>query len=80
MSENPPNPEVQLQQTAEQMAAAHTAASSDLEAFLRRTPPVPTPADIAEFANLVAREHAIRIDRDMAMQALGLRAPSIEPE
>ncbi|HEX5542653.1 MAG TPA: hypothetical protein VFX60_14020 [Micromonospora sp.] len=79
MTENAPT-DVQLRQTAERLASAHTAASSDLEAFLQRVPPLPTPADIAEYANLIAREQAIRIDRDAALAALGLQAPSIEPE
>lgn len=78
MTQNPPAGDARTR--AVRTAAAHTAASEDLEAFLRQLPETPTPADIAEYANLVAREHAIRIDRDATLQRLGLVATSIEPE
>lgn len=80
MTHVPPIRDARAREAAGRTAAAHTAASRDLEAFLRRAPSVLTPADIAEYANLLAREQAIRIDRDAAMGALGLFAPSIEPE
>jgi hypothetical protein len=63
---------------ARKAAAAHTAASRDLEAFLRRLPEVPEPEHIAEYANLLAREEEIRAERLEAIAAYGLEAPSIE--
>jgi hypothetical protein len=80
MSEPPSVPDALLRKTAERAAAAHTAASRDLEDFLRRVRSAPTPAEIAEYANLISREQAVRNDRDAALDALGLHAPSIEPE
>lgn len=65
---------------ARRAAEAHTAASGDLEEFLRRVPAVPDPADIAEYAALIGREQAIRAERDEALNAVGLAAPSVEPE
>lgn len=66
--------------TAERTAGALTAASRDVEEFLRRIPTPPTPADLAEYATLIAREEAFRRDRDAALDALGLRADSIGTE
>lgn len=80
MSEQPSIPEPLLRKTAERTAAAHTAASRDLEDFLRHVPSAPTPADIAEYANLIARERALRVDRDAAVNAMGLDASTIEPD
>lgn len=60
--------------------ALHTAASGDVEEFLRRVPAPPEAADIAEYANLIAREQAIRAQRDAAVNLLGLQAPTVEPE
>lgn len=68
------------QQPPSDAAGAHTAASTDLEEFLRRVPDVPDPADFAEYAALLGREQAIRAERDEAINALGLAAPSVEPE
>lgn len=62
------------------VSAMHTAASSDIEEFLRRVPAVPEAADIAEYATLVAREQAIRAQRDGTINAFGLETPSVEPE
>lgn len=67
-------------EAARRVSAMHTAASGDIETFLRGVPSVPEPADIAEYATLIAREQAIRAQRDTALNALGLEAPSIEPE
>jgi len=80
MTQTPPTRDARLWETAARTAAAHTAASRDLETFLRRLPAVLEPADFAEYANLLAHEQAFRIDRDTAMSALGLTTPSIEPE
>ncbi|HEX6969738.1 MAG TPA: hypothetical protein VF174_13135 [Micromonosporaceae bacterium] len=80
MSQIPPVPDPLLRKTAERAAAAHTAVSRELEDFLRRVSAAPTPAEIAEYAHLISREQAVRIDRDAALNALGLEAPSIEPE
>lgn len=73
----PPEGDVE---TARRIAAAHTAASRDVEAFLRRVPALPTPADVAEYTTLVAREESIRADRQTAAEAAGLAAPSVESE
>jgi hypothetical protein len=64
-------------ETARRIAAAHTAASRDVEAFLRRVPELPTFADVAEYAALLAREEAFRDERQDAAEAAGLGAPSI---
>jgi hypothetical protein len=63
-----------------QAAAAHTAASRDLEAFLRRLPQVPDPADIAEYANLLSREERARGERADAADTVGLTIGSMEPD
>ncbi|MEV4755009.1 hypothetical protein AB0J86_07840 [Micromonospora sp. NPDC049559] len=67
-------------ETARRIAAAHTAASRDIEAFLRRVPAVPAPADIAEYTNLIAREEALRAERQDATDAAGLQILSVESE
>ncbi|GAA3765760.1 hypothetical protein GCM10022225_60100 [Plantactinospora mayteni] len=59
------------------IAAAHTAASRDVEAFLRRVPALPSPEDIAEYAALLAREEARRTERTDAAEAAGLNVPTI---
>ncbi|MEE6259893.1 hypothetical protein [Plantactinospora sonchi] len=64
-------------ETARRIAAAHTAASRDVEAFLRRVPELPSPEDIAEYAALLAREEAIRVERTDAADAAGLNVPTI---
>ncbi|MFI2713715.1 hypothetical protein ACH495_26690 [Micromonospora sp. NPDC018662] len=56
------------------------AAAADLEAFLRRLPEVPDPADITEYADLLSREERARADRQAAADAAGLRLPSVESE
>ncbi|MGN9778365.1 hypothetical protein ACTMS0_21740 [Micromonospora sp. H33] len=63
-----------------QAAAAHTAATSDVEAFLRRLPEVPSPADVTEYANLLTREQETRADRDAATDAAGLTIASLESD
>ncbi|SCL28495.1 hypothetical protein GA0070624_3704 [Micromonospora rhizosphaerae] len=63
-----------------QAATVHTAASADVEAFLRRLPEVPDPADITEYANLLSREEQARADRQAAADAAGLQLPSLESE
>ncbi|HEY6593825.1 MAG TPA: hypothetical protein VI011_06910 [Asanoa sp.] len=63
---------------ARRAAAAHTAASRDIEAFLRRLPEVPEPEHIAEYAALLAREEEIRAERLDAVAGYGLEAPSVE--
>ncbi|MFC7549958.1 hypothetical protein [Plantactinospora sp. GCM10030261] len=62
---------------ARRTAAAHTAASRDVEAFLRRLPEVPSPGDVAEFGALVAREELLRAERQEATDAAGLPIPSV---
>ncbi|MEU5940133.1 hypothetical protein ABZ807_13255 [Micromonospora sp. NPDC047548] len=63
-----------------QAAATHTAASHDLESFLRRLPEVPDPADITEYATLLSQEERARVDRQAAADAAGLQLPSMESE
>ncbi|MEV2242646.1 hypothetical protein [Micromonospora sp. NPDC049891] len=63
-----------------QAAAAHTAAVRESEAFLRRLPEVPDPADLAEYANLLTREEQTRADRQAAADAAGLAIGSLEAE
>jgi hypothetical protein len=84
LSETPENDNgtavVDDRETARRIAAAHTAASRDVEAFLRRVPALPTPADVAEYTALVAREELIRAERQAAVEAAGLEAPSVGTE
>ncbi|MEV1332386.1 hypothetical protein AB0J20_22760 [Micromonospora costi] len=61
-------------------AAAHTAAAQDVEAFLRRLPDVPGPADITEYANLLTREEQMRADREAAADAAGITIGSLESD
>ncbi|MEU8072978.1 hypothetical protein [Micromonospora sp. NPDC049151] len=63
-----------------QAATAHTTASAEVEAFLRRLPEVPGPADVTEYANLLSREERAHADRQAAADAAGLRLPSLESE
>ncbi|WP_433393521.1 hypothetical protein [Micromonospora sp. KLBMP9576] len=63
-----------------QAAAAHTAAVRDMEAFLRRLPEVPDPADVTEYANLLTREAQTLADREAAADAAGLTIGSLESE
>ncbi|MFD1321832.1 hypothetical protein [Micromonospora sonneratiae] len=66
--------------TARRIAAAHTSVSRDVEDFLGRLPAVPTPADIAEYAALVAREELVRAERQAAAAAAGLEIQSVGTE
>lgn len=63
-----------------QAAAAHTAATREVEAFLRRLPAVPDPADVTEYANLLSREDRTRGERDAAADTAGLTIASMEPD
>lgn len=65
-------------EAARKAAAAHTAASRDLEAFLRHLPEVPEPQHIVEYATLLAREEERRAERLEAVETYGLSVPSIE--
>lgn len=67
-------------ETARRAAAAHTAASHDLEAFLRRLPEVPGSAAIVEYAALLTREELLRRERQAAVGTVGLEVPSMESE
>jgi hypothetical protein len=73
-------PEGDDREMARRAAAAHTAASRDVEAFLRRAPAVPAPGDIAEYAALVAHEEVLRAQRQAAVETAGLSVPSVESE
>ncbi|GAA2025469.1 hypothetical protein GCM10009779_07020 [Polymorphospora rubra] len=73
------SPDAGRLETARRMAAAHTAAARDVEAFLRRLPAVPEPTHITEYATLVAREEELRAERTAALDALGLELPSLGP-
>ncbi|MFC8848195.1 MULTISPECIES: hypothetical protein [unclassified Micromonospora] len=61
-------------------AAAHSAAARDVEAFLRRLPEVPGPADVTEYATLLSREKRARGDLQAAADAVGLKIGSMESE
>ncbi|WP_431883734.1 hypothetical protein [Micromonospora gifhornensis] len=61
-------------------AARHTTAVRNVEAFLRRLPEVPDPADLTEYANLITREEQARADRQAAADAAGLDFPSLGTE
>ncbi len=61
-------------------AARHTTAVRNVEAFLRRLPEVPDPADLTEYANLITREEQARVDRQAAADAAGLDFPSLGTE
>ena len=61
-------------------AAAHTAAVRDVEAFLRRLPETPDPADLTEYAALLTREAHTLADREAAADAAGLTIGSLEPD
>lgn len=78
MTDTSPHDGIDDREAARRAAAAYTAATRDLEAFLRRLSPTPTPAEITEYANLVAVEEARRGERQAALDALGLSAPSID--
>ncbi|MFJ8578151.1 hypothetical protein [Micromonospora sp. NPDC093277] len=73
-------PAAEQRELLRQAAAVHTAAAEDVEAFLRRLPEVPEPADITEYANLLSREERARADRQAAADAAGLQLPSMESE
>ncbi|WP_018252809.1 hypothetical protein [Salinispora mooreana] len=66
-------------ETLRQAATAHTAATRDVELFLRRLPAVPAPADVTEYANLLTRERQTRADREAAADTAGLTIASLEP-
>ncbi|WP_433528653.1 hypothetical protein ACQPYA_20160 [Micromonospora sp. CA-263727] len=63
-----------------QAAAAHTAAVREVEAFLRRLPEVPDPADLTEYAALLSREEQTRADRQAVAETAGLAMASLETE
>lgn len=73
-----PQPPVSELDNARAAAAAHTAASRDLETFLNSLSATPTPADITEYASLLAREEILRARRQEASDALGLMLESLE--
>ncbi|MEV0723402.1 hypothetical protein AB0I37_11575 [Micromonospora purpureochromogenes] len=73
-------PDVDERELLRQAAAAHSAAVRDLEAFLRRLPAVPDPADITEYANLLTQEEQTRAERQAAATAAGLELPSLGTE
>ncbi|MGC4806357.1 hypothetical protein [Micromonospora sp. DT233] len=75
-----PRPSTDDRERLRAAAAAHTAASRDVEAFLRRLSQVPDPADITEYATLVSREERARGDRQAAADAFGLAIGSIESQ
>jgi hypothetical protein len=58
-------------------ATAHTEASRDLAALLHRLSAVPTSAEYAEYAQLLAREETLRAQRQDAAEAAGLQTPSL---
>ncbi|WP_320066299.1 hypothetical protein [Micromonospora sp. RTGN7] len=75
-----PHPNADDRETLRAAAAAHTAASRNVEAFLRRLPQVPDPTDIIEYATLLSREERALDDRQAAADAAGLEIDSLESE
>ena len=69
---------VDVREVALDAATAHNRASAELEAFLRRVPQVPGMADLAEYANLLAREEQLRRQRRASADAMGLQIDSFE--
>lgn len=73
--------------TVEQIGELHRArgaaravakAATDIADFLDQTSAVPDPAQLAEFANLLAREESAQAHRNEACAAAGFEADSIE--
>ncbi|WBB68878.1 hypothetical protein [Micromonospora sp. WMMD812] len=74
------NPAADDRELLRRAAAAHTAATQDVEAFLRRLPEVPGAAEITEYASLMTREQQMRADRAAAADAAGLTIGSLESD
>jgi hypothetical protein len=56
----------------------HIETVRELERFLDRLPGPPGASEVAEYANLAAREEAARADRIDSFTVLGLDTPSVE--
>lgn len=63
---------------ARRAAQAAVKAAEDLAGFLNQASAVPDPAQLAEYANLLARDESARAIRDEACAAAGLEAASIQ--
>ncbi|MFV2124433.1 hypothetical protein ACFHWS_07770 [Micromonospora sp. LOL_013] len=61
-------------------ARAYAEATAQTARYLDRTGTLPDPADIAEYANLLAREEATRDERADALRAAGLEVPSLDAD
>jgi hypothetical protein len=67
-----------LLRRARRAAELHMVAVRDMERFIAGLDAAPDPGRIAEYASLLAREEATLADREDALAALGLEAPSVE--
>lgn len=63
---------------ARQVARAMATVATEIADFLDRATVVPDPAQLAEFATLLAREESVQANRNEACGAAGLQAPSVE--
>lgn len=63
---------------ARQAARAAALATTEIADFLDRASAVPDPAQLLEFATLLAREESVQANRNEACGAIGLQAPSVE--
>lgn len=63
---------------ARRAAEFHIDTVRELERFLAQLPGPPGASEVAEYANLAAREEAARADRLDAFTVLGLDAPSLD--
>jgi hypothetical protein len=63
---------------ARMAASAYADAVRETERFARRLDGTPDPAELAEYANLLAREEAAHAQRRDAFARLGLATPSEE--
>jgi hypothetical protein len=64
---------------ARRAAEQHTQAVRDTARFIAGLSGSPDSGQIAEYANLLAREEATLAERQDIMADLGLEAPSVEP-
>ncbi|WFE29922.1 hypothetical protein O7623_12380 [Solwaraspora sp. WMMD791] len=61
-------------------ARAHAEATAQTARYLDRTGALPDPADVAEYANLLAREELTRDERADALRLAGLDVPSLDAD
>ncbi len=64
--------------TLRQAARACEKTARDLAAFAEQLPDVPGPAEIIEYDTLLARDEAVRAERDDLFRQAGVEADSVE--